>query len=286
MRQRKGNGKMRTLRFATLVILVLVSFGLLLFAGNQTLSLSHLSRLESGEPGVVAEMLAEGMARELENYHLRQIETMNISLPAATPYAPAPAHPAAERFYYADVQGNILIKGLSDKNVPDDLGQNCLLFADSMLSWYQLHMLLEAFADEDIRNVYLAGLAPDGHLTYTRFEVIRPGQFMIYPYIICLTSDAAAFYYYRDEEEFASFNNFESFKRVAKMARDSSPVERPFLRLVAAYKVTTGAFYATLNMFRPCGVQPLTMVKTDNRKDILDEVRELSQTPEQEEEKQ
>jgi hypothetical protein len=277
---------MRVARLIIVIIIVLVSLGLLLYAGSRAAALSCISRLERGERGIVAYMLEKGMVQELEDYHNRQIETLEIKLPQAPGYALPATYPPAERFYYVDARGTVMIKGLSDKNTPEDLSQKCLLFADSRLDWYQARLLLEAFLGENIRNVYLAGLAPDGRMTYTPVEITPPGLFMVYPYIICLLSGNRSFYYYRDEEELVNFSGLEAFKKAVLAARNISPVESPFLRLVAAYEVTVGEFHSTLCMFGHGGVRALTMPNSDDRIDILAEVTELSQPPEQEEEEE
>ncbi len=266
---------MRITRFSILIGLVLVSFGALLLAGGYAVSLTHFSRLEAGERGVVQHMLDKNMTSALETYHLGQVKALAVSLPPAPARADAPTHPQAERFFYADAQGNVTIKGLSDKNVPPDLSQKCLLFADSGLSWYSTRLLLDALLNERIRYVYLAGLTPEGHLSYTLFEIIEPGPFTIYPYCVCIFSADKTYYYYENEEEASRFTNLDSFKKVAAKARELSSAEKPFLRFLGMDSVTVGTVHRTLGMFEPAGVQAIVILRSEDRKYTLAAAAEL-----------
>jgi len=283
---------MRLAIFAILVGLVLVSFGALLLAGSRALTFSCLSRLDAGEPGVVGHMLEKGMARELEEYHMRRVGACVISLPPAPPYANAATHPQAERFFYVDAAGNVTIKGLSDRNIPPDLSQRALLFADARLTWFKMRLLLDGFISERIRYVYLAGLTSDGRPAYTFFEVTAPGAFpMLYPHRLCLLKDDASYYYREDvDPEITHLGSSDSFMQIAKDIRESSVAKKPFMRLLALDAVTAGAVYRTIAMFEPAGVQALVKLRTDDREYILASVAQFRQarekTTEEEEEGQ
>ena len=281
---------MRAIKLAILGCLVLVSFGALLLAGSRALTFSCLSRLDAGEPGVVGRMLEKGMARDLEEYHMRQLRACAINLPPASPYANAATHPRVERFFYVDAAGNVTIRGLSDRNIPPDLSQRALLFVDARLTWFKMRLLLDAFISERIRYVHLAGLTSDGRLAYTFFEVTAPGAFpMLYPHRICLLKNDASYYYIEDvDPEITRLGGFEDFRQIAEQVLGLSIAKRPFMRLLAMDSVTCDAVYRTLTMFKPAGVQALVKLRTDDREYILASIAQFRQagekTPGEEEE--
>ncbi len=286
---------MRIVRFTILAVLVLASFALLLYAGSRTFTISHLTRLEAGETGVVRQMLADGMAAALENYHLREAEAAGAKLQQAPHYAPAPGHPDAERFFYADAQGNVTVKGISDKNVPrDHLSQGCLFFCDRELPWAKARLLFEAFLKEKISYVYLAGLTAEGKLSYVKLEICEAGEFRIYPYMICVLNDDEALYYNENEDTIMEIDyvrasgdgqpdrktatkNLENFKIAANKIHDDSPIKHPFVRLLAGDNVSAGAVFERLAMFLPADIQPISIIsRTDARPQILEEAAEFA----------
>jgi hypothetical protein len=285
---------MRIVRLAVLLVFVLASFALMLYAGGRTFTIFHFRDLEAGKAGVVRRMIAGGMAASLEAYHLREVGAAGVKLPPAAPYAPAPSHPDAERFFYVDAHGNITIEGISDKNIPrDHLSQKCLLFCDRRLPWFKARLLFEAFLTERISYVYLAGLTNDGKLSYVQLEICEPGEFRIYPYMICMLNDREAFYYNENEDTTQGIDytpgaegrqsaqeatkNLESFKIAANSIHDDSPIENPFVRLLAGDSVSAGAVYERLAMFLPAGIQPISIIsRVDARPQILEEVAEFA----------
>lgn len=285
---------MRIVRLAVILVLVLASFVLMLYAGGRTFIISEFRDLEAGKAGIVRRMISSGMAASLEAYHLREVKAADVKLPFAATYAPAPKHPDAERFFYVDAHGNVAIKGVSDKNIPrDSLSQKCVLFCDGKLPWSKVRLLFEAFLTERISYVCLAGLTEEGKLSYVQLEICEPGELRIYPYMICMLNDREAFYYNENEDTTLGIDyipgaegrqsaqeatkNLESFKIAANSIHDESPIENPFVRLLADDSVPVGAVYGRLAMFVPAGIQPICIIsRVDARPQILEEVAEFA----------
>jgi len=267
---------MRAAKIAILAALVIIVGAILFLAGSRAVALSYVSPLEKGEPGAVKQILDKGMGELLEKYHFRVIASAGVSLPAAPEQAET-LHPLAERFFYVDSAGNVTIKGLSDENIPEDLSQKCILFADSGLSWFKARMLFDAFISEKIRTVYAAGLTASGKLAYTPFEVAAPGAFpMLYRHRICLLSDDKVYEYFEEDGSIVKFDSYAEFEKIAADIRDSSVSEKPFVRVLALDRVSFDAAFRTLAMFKPANLQAIVMVRTDDREYILAEVEELA----------
>lgn len=267
---------MRAARIAILTGLVIFSIIALLFAGSRIAKISYISLLEKGEPGAVKQILDNNMGEILEKYHLQTIASAKINLTRISENADT-SHPEAERFFYIDDTGNITIKGLSDKNTPDDLSQKCVIFADAKLSWFKSRMLFEALINEKIRTIYAAALTPAGDLAYIPFEVAAPGAFpMLYRHRICLLSDSEFFEYFEEEEEIAPFTGLPEFSAIADRIRDASVSKNPFVRLMALDHVKFGSALKVLSLFKPSGIQAIVMMRTNDREYLLANVEELS----------
>lgn len=287
---------MKNVKFVALLGLAAFSFAMLLWAASSSVPVPYLARLESGERGLVRQMLEGGMARALERYHLNASEAAGVNLPAAARAAPL-AHPEAERFFYVNARGEITIKGLSDENVPPDYSQKCLLFVDAGLSWFKMRMLLEALVDAKIHHVYLASQTTQGHLNYTHFEVMKPvGIELLYPYRVVMLADGIVYLCCEEEDgslqegpdssRFVRITDLSAFKKTAQRVRENSIATKPFIRFLALDNVTCGAFYHMLAMCEPGGLQAIIKVRTQDRADIIAEVAEHHAPPEKKEEQE
>lgn len=288
---------MKNAEFAVLLGLAALCLCLLLWAASSSDAIPYLARLEAGERGIVREMLEKGMAPDLDNYHLCAAHAAGVTLPVAPAHAGALAHPQAERFFYVNGEGEMVLKGLSDQNVPPDYSQKCLLFVDASLSWFRMRTLFQALVDANIRYAYLGALTPDGRLSYTLFEVIGLSAFeLFYPYRIVMLDDRTVYLYCEEEEDdsqepgesamFVRIADSGAFQKVAQRVRRNSPAKKPFVRFLAMDNVTCRAFCHTLAMCAPNSLQAIIKLRDDNRIFILSEVADHHAPPQEEKEQE
>jgi len=226
--------------------------------------------LEAGDKGVVEEVEKKQMVKMLEAYHLYHINGASINLPPLSGGSGVDMPVDAERFFYVDSRGTTIIKGLADKNIPQDLSQKCLLFADRDLIYFKLKLLLSALVAEKIKFVYLAALTEEGGLTYRHFEIMAPVAFpTVYPNHVVIL-DNQKIYFNQSEAD-----DLESFKKEADRVRQESISRTPFVRILADDGVLCSALMRALGLFEVSRVKPIIKLCVDDDGYEIAELRDM-----------